>query len=81
MWKHKKAKAGRNAKKPGARLKQIEVGTYVRIALTPKIKGAAIEQKGPKPKWSGKSYEVVKRSKTDMYTLSGLPKRRFSRYM
>ncbi len=73
-------KKARNQKKPGARLKPLEVGAWVRIALEGKVKGAKIAAKGPKQKWSSKTYQVTKVSKTEMYTLSKLPKRRFARY-
>lgn len=81
FFEHKKHKSKRNAKEPGARLAPIPVGSFVRLALKPKMKGAKIERKGPKPRWSGKSYKVLKMSKRNMYTVEGLPKRRFNRYM
>ena len=73
-------KKERNQKLPGAKLKALEVGSWVRIALEGKVKGQKMGAKGPKQKWSAKVYEIVKRSKTNMYTLSSLPKRRFARY-
>ena len=73
-------KKERNIKKPGAKLKALEIGAWVRIALEGKVKGAKIGAKGPKQRWSSKTYQVVKVSKTEMYTLSSMPKRRFARY-
>ena len=45
------------------------------------MKGAKMEKKGPKAKWSAKSYEITKMSKAQMYTLKGLNKRRFNRIL
>ena len=74
-------KKARNQKLPGAKLKKLEVGSWVRIALEGKVKGVKMAAKGPKQKWSSKTYEITKvTEKTEMYTLAGLPKRRFARY-
>lgn len=74
-------KKKRNQKLPGAKLARLKVGSWVRIALEGKVKGAKMAAKGPKQKWSSKSYEITKvTEKTEMYTLGGLPKRRFARY-
>ena len=60
---------------------KLEVGSWVRIALEGKVKGVKMAAKGPKQKWSSKTYEIMKvTEKTEMYTLAGLPKRRFARY-
>ena len=74
-------KKARNQKLPGAKLAKLEVGSWVRIALEGKVKGVKMAAKGPKQKWSSKSYEITNVTpKTEMYTLGGLPKRRFARY-
>ena len=58
----------------------FKVGEWVRIALEAKVKGLKLGPKGPKQKWSGKTYQVTKVSNTEMYTLKGLARRRFKRY-
>lgn len=49
-------KQARNQKLPGAKLKALEVGSWVRIALEGKVKGVKMAAKGPKQKWSSKTY-------------------------
>ena len=38
-WEHKNAKGKRNSKTPGIKFKPLAIGSFVRIALEPKIKG------------------------------------------
>lgn len=73
-------KKKRNEKIPGAKIAPLKVGEWVRIALEAKVKGLKLGPKGPKQKWSGKTYQVTKVSNTEMYTLKGLARRRFKRY-
>jgi hypothetical protein len=49
-------KRKRNAKHPGANVKQVVVDDWVRVILETKDKGRIIGQKGPKQKWSSKTY-------------------------
>ena len=49
-------KKKRNDKPSKANVKQVSPGDWVRIALESKDKGRVIGQKGPKQKWSGKTY-------------------------
>ncbi len=49
-------KQKRNQKLPGPNLKVLEVGSWVRIALENKSKGVKMAAKGPKQKWSSKTY-------------------------
>jgi len=76
FFNHRKAKQDRNAKRPGAKI-SIKVGDWVRVALETKAKGETMKKKGPKQKYSSKSYQVEKISKNNMYKLDGLPHRRF----
>ena len=76
FFSHRKAKQDRNSKLHGAKI-TIKVGDWVRVALETKAKGEVMKKKGPKQRFSGKSYQVEKISKSNMYKLDGLPHRRF----
>lgn len=79
FFEHKKAKESKNQSIPHAKIK-IEVGSWVRVALQTRNKGDVMVAKGPRQKWSSKSYVVESISKKEMYKLTGLPKRRFPFY-
>ena len=72
----------RNKKTPGARQREINVGSFVRVALREAAKGTPMKNtRGPRQIYSAKSYRVV--AKTGQhpvrFKLRGIPRRRFVR--